>query len=63
MDKKFWAVWKENGHPPTKAHETFEDAIAEATRLIAGNGGRFYILEVIGIVGRKEMPVEYTVIK
>ena len=61
--KKFYAVWNENGHSPTKAHKTKNEAIAEAERLILGSGGRFFILEVIGIVGRQEMPVEYIEIK
>jgi hypothetical protein len=63
MDKKFWMVYRENGEASRKCHNTKEEAITEARRLAGLGEGRFFILEVIGIVCRPELPIEYTEIK
>ena len=64
MDKKFWAVWRENGgSPPQKRHDTFIGARAEADRLARQGDARYYVLEVIGVVAPVDIPIEYNEIK
>jgi len=60
MSEKFWAVWrKTGGGAPQKRHETKEDAIKEAERLVKQTGEDYYILEVTGIVRPVYSPVEH----
>ena len=60
MSEKFWAVWrKTGGGAPQKRHETKEDAINEAERLVRQTSEDYYILEVTGIVRPTYSPVEY----
>jgi hypothetical protein len=57
---KFWAVWRENGGaPPSKRHESFNSAVAEASRLCRQSGDRYFVLEVIGVVSVKDQPTQY----
>ena len=57
---KFWAVWRENGGaPPSKRHESFDAAVAEASRLCRQSGDRYFVLEVIGVVAVKDQPTQY----
>ena len=61
MRDKFWAVWRETGgSPPAKKHETKQEAITEAQRLVRQTGGKYHILEVIGYAERMDLPVKYT---
>jgi hypothetical protein len=44
---KFWLIWREGGHYPTKKHFSREDAILEAGRLAQKQAGdEFYVAEV-----------------
>jgi hypothetical protein len=61
QQSKFWAVWKvDGGSPPHKRHTTFESAKAEAERLATQSQGDYYVLEVVGVVRRPVLPMEYT---
>ena len=61
MSDKFWAVWrKTGGGAPQKRHETKEDALLEAQRLATQTNEQYFVLEAIGIVAPKVVPVEYT---
>ena len=44
---------------PTKRHESEASAIAEATRLADLEGGRYYVLKVIGYTDRPIVPSAY----
>jgi len=47
----FWLVWCCGGGKPTFAHETYEDALAEADRLAAINSDNvFYVLRTVARV-------------
>jgi hypothetical protein len=60
-DRKFWAVWRENGGgAPQRRHDTKESAITEAGRLATQSQDRYYVLEVVGIVAPVQQPVAYT---
>lgn len=59
MSNKFWAIWRVGGNAPSKPHNSLQESIDEATRLVKKGSGEFYILEVIGIVKPKEIPVEF----
>jgi hypothetical protein len=60
MNEKFWAVWRrDGGSAPSKKHETKEDAIAEAGRLVQQTNTDYFVLEVIGIVSPQPIPVNY----
>lgn len=64
MNDKFWAVWRQSGGGATsRKHETKEDALKEAQRLAAHTNEAYFVLEVIGIVAPKQVPVEFTEIK
>lgn len=46
--EKFWMVWKAEGSPPARMHETLSSAEQEAERLaLANHGNRFVVLESI----------------
>jgi hypothetical protein len=61
MSDKFWAVWRKNGGgAPNKKHETKADALIEAQRLATQTNEQYFILECIGVVSPKVVPVEYT---
>jgi len=60
MSDKFWAVWrKTGGGAPQKRHDTKEEAVEEAGRLVKQTGEDYYILEVTGIVRPTYAPVEH----
>ena len=60
MSDKFWAVWrKTGGGAPQKRHDTKEEAVEEAGRLVKQTGADYYILEVTGIVRPTYAPVEH----
>ena len=59
MSEKFWAVCKETGGPPSKRHETLDDAKAEAARLARQANEPYHVLKVIGVVKPVETPIEY----
>jgi hypothetical protein len=60
MSEKFWAVWRiDGGSAPSKRHDTKDAAIAEAGRLAQQTNTDYFVLEVIGIVGPVQVPVNY----
>jgi hypothetical protein len=60
MSDKFWAVWrKTGGGAPQKRHDTKEEAVEEAGRLVKQTGEAYYIPEVTGIVRPTYAPVEH----
>lgn len=45
-NKSFFMVWRNQGSSPTKKHETYEQALKEAERLVKNNPNiKFYVLE------------------
>jgi len=60
MNEKFWAVWRKTGDGALqKRHETKQEAVDEAGRLVRETGEDYYILEVTGIVQTTCAPVEH----
>ncbi len=51
--KKFYYVFAEGGNKPTKRHDTYELALAEAERLtLSGEFFRAYVCEAQAVVKR-----------
>jgi hypothetical protein len=62
--QKFWAVWRRTGGaPPSKRHNTKEQAIEESGRLANQTDEEYYILECIGITTPVRSPVNYAAFK
>jgi len=57
---KFWMIFIEGRHTPTKKHFTVDDAVAEAERLLRLPGNKFhvaYILECMSFGAIENPPV------
>jgi len=56
---KFWMCWIPRGGRPVRQHETLEDAKTEGERLSRKEGDNVAILECIGYVRPKEVPIDF----
>lgn len=62
--KSFFCLWKCNGgDPPRSQHETLQDALNEAERLVKKTGDTFYVLHTVGLVRPSHPPAEFVSLK
>lgn len=57
MPKQFMILAKNGSNPPTYVHNEISAAVAEAERLHNKLGGEVFILQVIGVVKKEQVPV------
>ena len=56
----FWCVMRDKGESyVSKRHPCFESAKMEAQRLCRKEGGRFYVLQLVGYVQPSPTPIEW----
>lgn len=59
MTNKFWIVWSSLKGKPMVSHDTMAGAVEEAQRLCKKEGVEFFIMEAVGSVVQREIPVEF----